>query len=110
MALLHQTIQQHLTSLNPEIDRAQRNTFPGQAHFGGTGPQGSVCRECNHWTGCGREAGYYAKRGMSGGGLKPRACGKFKALTHDIGPPIPFDAPACKYFELNPAPPPAFSK
>lgn len=110
MALLQNEIQRHLTSLNPEVDPAQRNTFPGQAHFGSTGPDGAICRECISWTGCGKESGYYAKKGMSGGGLKPRSCQKFKSLTQGIGPPIPFDAPACKYFELNPSPPPAFSK
>lgn len=98
--------QSHLTVLDPAFEAKRNRTYPGMAHFAGTGPAGSSCRLCLFWTGCGFEDGWYAKKGKHGGKLKPRSCAKHRELMQgDIGPAIPYDAAACKYFSESPAPP-----
>lgn len=84
-------------------------TEQGQAHFGGTGPKGMLCVQCIHWRiNQGISPSYYSK--ASGGLLKPHPCRKFKELTGRIGKDVPYNAAACKYFELNPKPPAVASK
>lgn len=108
MSLFNQPIQDHLTAA--PADMLARSTHPGMAHFAATGPKMATCRECIHWTGCGGQNGRYAKKGMGGGGLKPRACAKFKSMMQGIGPAVPPDAAACKYFERNDNAPPKFER
>lgn len=101
------TDQPGLTILDPDFEAKRRRTQPGMAHFAGTGPQGSTCRECLFWTGCGVDSGYYAKNGKHSGGLKPRSCQKHRDLMRgDIGSPILHDTASCKYFSESVAPPP----
>lgn len=83
-----------LTAPNKEIDRQQRKTFPGMAHFAGTGPDGKCCKDCLHW---------YT---LSRGGNKihdtrtDRPCWKYKRMTDDkVDRRIMPGASACKYFE-----------
>jgi hypothetical protein len=103
--------QSHLTNPNPDLEQLRRRTVPGMAHFAGTGPKGKTCRECSEWTGCGKEAGYYAPKGAHGGLIKPRSCDKYRELMRgDIGEPIPPDTMACKYFDPAIAPPALVSK
>lgn len=98
--------QPNLTVINPALESARRSTYPGMAHFAGSGPAGVTCRQCRDWTGCGQESGYYAKKGKHGGVLKPRPCGTYRALMGgEIGPAVPHDARACKYFIETPTPP-----
>lgn len=111
MANLFAENEMHLTVINPELESARARTVAGMAHFAGTRPVSATCRECTFWTGCGDGAGYAAKRGMSGGEIKPRACAMFKKLMSGVvGGKIKHTAAACKYFEANPMPPPAFEK
>jgi hypothetical protein len=98
--------QSHLTVLDPDFEAKRNRTYPGMAHFAGTGPSGQVCRSCLFWTGCGVDSGYYAKNGKHGGQLKPRACARHRALMGgEIGPAIPHGASACKYFDESKTPP-----
>jgi hypothetical protein len=85
----------HLTISNAQLESLARATVPGQASWA-VGPQ--TCRECVSWSNCGRSS----KPGVA---LKPRACEKFRQLTGKIGPAIPHNARACRFFELNAAPP-----
>lgn len=101
----------HLTVTNPSLETARAQTYPGMAHFAGSGPSQRTCRECLHWTGCGLDSGHFAKKGIHAGQLKPRACGRYRSLMQgDVGPGVPHNVRACKYFEDNPAPPPIFAK
>jgi hypothetical protein len=92
----------HLTGARP-IDTLAEATYPGQAHWAGTGPRGRTCRECMLWN-VGDGRGDYADFG----GIKPRRCAKFQILTMRRGQPIPHYAPACRHFEINPDPPHKF--
>lgn len=102
--------QPSLTVLNPDLEDKRRRTWPGMAHWAGTGPTGKTCRMCNSWTGCGVESGYYANGGKHKGAVKPRPCEKYQELmAGETGPAIPHETQACKYFSENPLPPaPAF--
>lgn len=99
--------QSHLTVTDRSLETKRQQTFPGMAHFAKSGPEGFTCRQCVSWTGCGGESGYYAKKGMYGGMIKPRSCHQYKTLMQgDIGPGVPHTAGACKYFSENRSPPP----
>jgi len=98
----------HLTVIDRELENQRGRTVAGMAHFAGTGPANATCRECVHWTGCGESTGYAAKK-IGGGQIKPRACAQFKSMMRgQIGGKIPYDVAACKYFDRNPSPPPAY--
>lgn len=89
---------EHLTTIDPKLDALRRRTWPGQAHFAGTGPEHTMCHTCEHWTGCGTETGYYSKNGNNHGMIKPRPCEKYRSLMSEIGPAVPYSAAACKYY------------
>lgn len=92
--------QSHLTVIDPAFETKRNRTYPGMAHFAESGPTGKTCRECQAWTGCGGDRGYYAKKGRHGGALKPRACARYREMMMgNTGPGVPHDARACKYFE-----------
>jgi hypothetical protein len=77
------------------------DTFPGQAHWAGSGPPDCTCRQCIHWgDGCG---GYWAR-----GSLKPQRCAKYRLFAMAVGPAVPHHAQACQHFEKNPKAPPVF--
>lgn len=40
-------ISPHMTAA--DFDCPIRNTYLGQAHIAGTGPEGTTCRQCKHW-------------------------------------------------------------
>lgn len=89
-----------LTTINPELEAARLRTWPGQAHFAGSGPSGETCRTCASWGEGSYDPGYYSRNGKHGGVLKPRPCGRYMAMmSGDAGPAVPHDAAACKYFE-----------
>ena len=96
----------YLTAPDPAFAKRERVTFPGQASWADH-ESGRTCRECLFWTGCGQGTGYVAKWRT----LKPRPCAKFRALMNGkVGAAVPHDAPACRYFEANPHPPPTNGK
>lgn len=89
-----------LTQALPQQQARQiAQSYEGQAHFAGTGPDGEICRNCAFWAPFGHS--HYATRGT----LKPQPCAKFKHLTGKLGPDVPHDARACRHFERNPKPP-----
>jgi hypothetical protein len=86
------TVSAHLTEPNMELARHRAETKPGQAYWGGTGPEGKTCRTCARW----EADGYMAGSGL----LRDALCGKYRALMHgQQGDRVPHFAKACKYFE-----------
>lgn len=103
--------QEHLTVTDPRFEEQRLKTWPGMAHFAGSGPAQKTCCECALWDNCGADPGYYSKTGKHRGGLKPRSCRKYKELmAGTIGPPVPHNASACQHFALNTSPPPFADK
>jgi len=105
MTLFKNQIQAHLT--RAPFDRMASDTYPGQAHWGGSGPKHMTCRQCEHWA---HDNNYYPKRGQHGGLLKPAPCRKFKALTHTTGDKVPDDAAACRHFSQAAVVPDRFAR
>lgn len=102
MGLVAGDLASHFTQVDPAFEQKRNKTQPGMAHFAGSGPEGLTCRQCEHWTGCGQESGYYAKNGKHGGVLKPRSCAKYQRLMQgEVGPGVPHETSACKYFDVN---------
>jgi hypothetical protein len=99
MTLYRDHISGKLTRPDPALDAAARVTFPGQAHFACTGPQGRTCRECLNWQHGAWD--YHSKIGKHHGLIKPATCAKYQMITQKVGAKIPDDAGACKYFEFN---------
>lgn len=111
MALIPGPLELHLTKPDPALEEKRRRTQPGMAHWAGSGPPRRTCRECKHWSGCGSERGYYARKGMYGGTIKPRSCEKHRDLMQgNVGPGVPHDTAACKYFEDDGNAPPICMK
>jgi hypothetical protein len=80
-------------------------TPAGMAHWAGSGPPGTTCRECCSWASVGK----WREEGPGGSGEPlPSRCRKYKALgmTKVFGPAIPHDTPSCKHFEAAPKPQP----
>lgn len=98
----------HLTKPHDERMRGYiSSTYPGMAHWCGTGPDKKSCRECVHY----EFNGYYtAGSRVSGGGLKPGRCKKFKDMMGKWGEKFPWHVSACRLFEENPIPPEKRSK
>lgn len=100
MALVQSDFDKHLTQTDPEFEAMRRRTYPGMAHFAGTGPKGTTCRQCKHWDGAGEQTGYFSKTGKNGGVIKPRSCSKHRELMRgQTGPAIPHNAASCKHYE-----------
>jgi hypothetical protein len=94
MAHLKQT--SHLTQgYRADIAKTMQQTHKGQAHFA-NGPLGATCAMCIHY-GCWKQI-----RNASGEVVNTSrvqgACAKYKELTGKIGPAVPANASACKYF------------
>lgn len=104
MTLFTESIQDHLTS--SPVDRLARQTYPGMAHFAGTGPAPKTCRECIHFDHA--QYDYHAKNGKYHGLIKPAACKKYRQMTGAAGTRIPDDAAACRHFEQHEYPPARF--
>lgn len=69
-----------------DVTEEQRQTYPGMAHFGGTGPKGKRCTSCK-WM-----------RRDSRGKFPIFFCDKFEQLTGKRGHHIDPQYKACKYF------------
>lgn len=98
--------QDHLTVTDPAFEVQRQKTWPGMAHFAGTGPLYATCRECVFWDNCGADPGYYAASGRKRGGIKPRSCRKYQTMMNgEQGPGVPHNSMACKHFARNDTPP-----
>lgn len=83
------------------FSRLQADTYPGMAHWGGTGPANKRCMECRYFKASGSNQGY-----LSTGELASGRCGKYsEMMTNPFGkkklrgPTFPYFALACRYFE-----------
>ena len=72
-------------------------TPAGMAHWAGTGPKGTTCRECHWWM----TTGKWPEEGPgSNGNPLPARCRAYKALgmLKTYGPPVAHDTPSCSHF------------
>lgn len=114
----HLLFSEHLTAAKP--DAAIRETFLGQAHIAGTGPEGKTCRECAHWhawknarnspygdnppTPC--APGYYNKKHKTRAGeIKKARCNR--PILNKANRLIPHFAKSCRLFVESECPPAA---
>jgi hypothetical protein len=88
--------------------RRAMETYPGQAHFAGSGPAGTTCRECRFWQ---PPSGLRTYTYFTGSRLlKPCRCLKRPQIKGgEIGGEVPHNAASCKYFEPADAAAPAAS-
>lgn len=91
-----------------------RDTFLGQAHIAGTGPEGKTCRECRFWhkwkwSGKGYipcPPGYFSKSHKDHPNeIKNALCNR--PIINKANRLIPHDAKACRLFEPDENPMPA---
>jgi hypothetical protein len=83
------TILKELGLFEAPADKLARQSFPGMAHFGGSGPRGQTCKQCKLWDNDPIKSPDETKA----------RCKKYKALTNKLGNPVPGVAQACKYFD-----------
>ena len=85
MSLFRSDISRFLTQPNPEVSSMSAQTYPGMAHFAGTGPDNSHCEKC---------------RFFGPGRSKNKPCNKYTAMMNGIlGPLVPPNAAGCEYFD-----------
>lgn len=113
----HLLFSEHMTA--KEVHRPIAETFLGQAHIAGTGPEGKTCRECRFWhawkwrklVGGGKELiaadpGYFGKKHkLQPLGLKKAKCNR--PILNKANRLIPHGAKACRLFEPAEHPLPA---
>jgi hypothetical protein len=82
----------------PELAAQMRATYPGQAHWAGSGPNGKTCGECCY-------LGYFKqRRNASGDTIRSEhtgGCRRYFELTGEHGPVVPTTAGACRHFETK---------
>lgn len=88
------------------FDQTMRVTFLGQAHFAGTGPEGTTCRECRFWHILDKKGNptppYYDGET---GELHKAKCNR--PIMNKANRRVPHDAPSCRLFEASANPKPA---
>lgn len=86
------------------------DTRPGMAHFAGTGPIGTTCRQCRFWAGNSVEhhgmlQASTTRRWWKDGGPHPQACWKYRRLRRaqdmheERSRRIAHHTPSCSHFE-----------
>lgn len=110
----HLQFSEHLTPAPCDIPI--RETFLGQAHIAGTGPDEKTCRECRFWHCWARDKhgdltiprppGYYGKRHRVHP-LEPKKAFCNKPILNKAARLIPHDAKSCRLFEPADNPMPA---
>ena len=112
----HLLFSEHLTA--NEIHKPISETFLGQAHIAGTGPEGKTCRECRFWHAWKwrkLESGAYERFAVDPGyfgkkhkltplGLKKAKCNR--PIMNKANRLVPHCAKACRLFEPSEAAPP----
>jgi len=110
----HLLFSDHLTAA--DFDHPIRETFLGQAHIAGTGPDGKTCRECAHWhqwkfskakndyVPC--PPGFYGKRHKITP-LEPKKAYCNRPILNKAKRLIPHAAKSCRLFEQAEQPLPA---
>ena len=94
----------YLKKLDNKFDALARITSPGQAYFGGTGPSGQNCFQCQHWL----FVDYYSGSNTRYANLlRPGPCGMYtKMMAGVIGPAVPPLSLSCNRFEKKDNAPP----
>ena len=87
---------------------AELSAWAGQASWCDPSTS-STCRQCIHWSRPGERVGRSRSDFFGKHELAPRPCLKARAMNHEISALVPHDAPACRYFEANPEPPPIWA-
>ncbi len=91
----------------PETLEAARGTYLGQAHFAGTGPENTTCRQCVHWgnkTQAGEWRGFdYADDGMGMMALEPAKC--HYPIMNKAARRVPPQAGSCAFYSERFDPP-----
>src|SRR5271169_6243776 len=85
-------ISPYLTTPEGAETAANRyRSYEGQAHFAGTGPPGMTCAAC----------AYFVPGSKREGKAETKRCGLWPQLKgrSALGPRVPSNALACKYFE-----------
>lgn len=108
MTIFRNPLQDKLTAPDPAQTRAAQASFPGMAHFAGTGPRGMTCRDCEFWFHTAYD--YYSKTGKHHGLIRPATCTKYRMLTGQKGALVPDNAAACRHFQIDNDPPPRFAR
>lgn len=96
------TVRDHLTEPNPDLARLVAQTPPGMAHWAGSGPEGTTCRNCQHFM------GKIRRTGIGVGDMQPGRCRRFiramKAALWRAVPVhhVPPDTPSCSHFAEKP--------
>ena len=110
----HLLFSEHLTGA--PFDGPIKETFLGQAHIAGTGPDGRTCRECAFWhkwkyikatdsyAPC--SPGYFGKKHKSSP-LEPKKAYCTRPILNRAKRLIPHHAKACRLFEPAENPMPA---
>uniref|UniRef100_UPI003BA8A676 hypothetical protein n=1 Tax=Stappia sp. TaxID=1870903 RepID=UPI003BA8A676 len=106
----------HMTAA--PCDPQARQTYVGQVHFAGSGPEGRTCRECRHWfvwknvfdEGLPRRVPspppyYGAKHKETANELMPARC--HVPLPGKARLSVPHHAAACRFFDPAEHPPAA---
>lgn len=110
-------LTEHLTEAR--MDQPIRETYLGQAHIAGTGPEGTTCRECIWWRILGRKRdsfgnlietvkspAYFGKKHETHPcELKKHKC--TRPIMNKANRLIPHHAKSCRLFEAAENPPPA---
>lgn len=114
----HLLFGRHMTEA--QFDTPIRETYLGQAHIAGTGPQGTTCRECVYWRKIGRRrekaggpiveyikpAEYFGKKHETQAlEIKKQYC--TRPILNKAKRMIPHAAKSCRLFEPSSNPPPA---
>jgi hypothetical protein len=84
----------NLTVIDAELERAEKQTAPGMAHWAGSGPIGATCGKCIHY-------GYTYVKSTGDHATKPSSCEKFYSMTLRHGGTLDQRQIACKYFEAK---------
>jgi len=84
----------NLTVIDEELERAERQTAPGMAHWAGSGPDGATCGKCANY-------GYTYIKSNGDHATKPSSCEKFWSVTGRHGGTLDARQIGCKYFDLK---------
>ena len=114
----HLMFSDHMTEA--KFDTPIRETYLGQAHIAGTGPEGTTCRECKYWHAWKNTRnspysenpptpvapGYYSKNEEERANeIKKARCNR--PIANKARKAIPHFAKACRLFVASENPPPA---
>lgn len=88
----------------PSVAVSIKKTYPGMAHFAGTGPERAFCRTCVFWKSA---TGSHEYGSGTFPTLRDHPCQKFRQLSGKVtNCRVPSHAEACRHYQASPNPPP----